>query len=338
MRNKRKIENYEPVVRSPRHPRVVSQDGQALRSNLRVVEQAPTNPAVSAPTNFGPAAIVRGEITGVDGTRPAGKEETWVSRRGHAISFAGLFAFTFLVYFRPYELFPSLAWLSKSAFVVALITVAVFIPTQLGLENRITAKPREVKLVLALVITGILSIPLALEPSRAFQSFTEYLKVVVMFIVMVNVVRTEKRLKKLILLVLFASCVLSIGALNDYRLGNLALQGRRIAGVIGGLFSNPNDLALHLVTMIPISFALIARLSQSAEKEFVSGLLTSLNGRNGCDLFTGRVSGICLRHGFSGLEAGAAQSNGFRGRGINSCPGSNRGRSKRVSKPPGYYE
>jgi len=83
----------------------------------------------------------------------------------------------------------------------------------------------------------------------------EFFKVIVMFIVAANVVRTEKRLNALMLLVLLASCVLSVAALNDYGHGHLALQGRRIAGLIGGLFNNPNDLALHLVTMFPISFA-----------------------------------------------------------------------------------
>ena len=179
-----------------------------------------------------------------------------VLRRGHSLTYVGLFVFTFLVYFRPYELFPSLAWLSRSALVVALFTLAVFIPTQLGLENRITAKLREVKLVVALLVTGLLSIPLSLDPGLGFQGLVEFFKVVVMFIVMVNVVRTEKRLRRLIQLVLFASCVLSAAATSDYAHGNLVLQGRRIAGLIGGLFSNPNDLALHLVTMIPISLAL----------------------------------------------------------------------------------
>ena len=180
-----------------------------------------------------------------------------ILKRGHSLTYLGLFVFTFLVYFRPYELFPSLAWLSRSALVVAALTLAAFIPTQLWLENRISANLREVKLVAALLLTGLLSIPLALDPARAFQSLVEFLKVIVMFIVMVNVVRTEKRMRRLILLVLFVSCVLSMAALNDYAHGNLVMRGQRIAGLIGGLFSNPNDLALHLVTMIPLSFTLL---------------------------------------------------------------------------------
>jgi O-antigen ligase len=73
-----------------------------------------------------------------------------------------------------------------------------------------------------------------------------------MFLVTVNVLRTEKQLKALLLLVLVATCILSFSAINDYRTGNLSLKGVRIEGAIGGLFENPNDLALHFVTFFPI--------------------------------------------------------------------------------------
>ena len=182
-------------------------------------------------------------------------QETWIHKHGHSVSYAGIFVFTALVFFRPYELSPSLMWLSSSAFWVALATVVVFLLTQLGLENTLTARPREVNLILLLTLTGVLSIPLALEPGRAFDSFIQFFKVVLIFIVMVNVMRTEKRMKRLWILVLIATCILSVNAINDYRLGRLALQGERIKGSIGGLFDNPNDLALHLVTMIPIALA-----------------------------------------------------------------------------------
>jgi O-antigen ligase len=178
--------------------------------------------------------------------------EAWLLKRGHAFSFAGLFVFTFLVFFRPYEFSPSLLWLSKSALITAIVTLLFFVPTQLGLENRITVRTREVNLVLLLLLLVFISVPLAFDKFLAWSSFVEYSKVVVMFVVMVNVVRTEKRLKALLLLVLAATFILSVTAINDYRVGNLALGGKRIAGVISGLFDNPNDLALHLVTFFPI--------------------------------------------------------------------------------------
>lgn len=188
---------------------------------------------------------------------PRVPKDSFILKRGHALSFAGLFLFTFVLYFRPYELFPVLMWMSTIAFWIAFCTVAIFVPTQLGLEGGLTSRPREVILILLLVVTALLSIPFALDRTVAWGNFTEYLKVVVMFIVMVNVVRTEKRLRALLLLALTAGCFLSAAAINDYRLGNLGLEGRRILGVIGGIFENPNDLALHLVTMIPISVGLM---------------------------------------------------------------------------------
>jgi len=182
--------------------------------------------------------------------------EKWIHKHGHSLSFAGIFLFTAFVFFRPYEFSPSLMWLSKAAFWIALATLIIYLLTQLGLENTFTARPREVNLVFLLLATALLSIPLALEPAEAFDAFVEYFKVVLIFVVMVNVVRTERRLKTLWILVLIASCILCVNAVNDYRLGVLAMNGLRIKGSIGGLFDNPNDLALHLVTMFPIALAL----------------------------------------------------------------------------------
>jgi putative inorganic carbon (hco3(-)) transporter len=275
MRKKRKLHNYDSLVPSSRQ-RLRADRTDELRSKLRVLKLAsPAVPAVNV-SNTQFKSVAQGDITSTGKPSANRLKEQWTQKRGHTISFAGLFVFTFLVYFRPYELFPTLSWLSKSAMVVALITIAAFVPAQLSLENRITAKPLEIKLVFGLLVTGLLSVPLALNPARAFQSFTEYLKVVVMFVVMVNVLRTPRRLTNLILLVLLASCVLSLGALNDYRLGNLALQGRRIAGVIGGLFSNPNDLALHLVTMIPISVGMMLGARSSFKKFLFLGCVVLL--------------------------------------------------------------
>jgi len=256
--------DYEPISRSGTVSKTntldpgfgESSDEGALNHNASALRTA-SRPADTR-------AVLIGEQSGRDLS---------VLKHGHSLSFIGLFVFTFLVYFRPYELFPSLTWLSTSAFWVATFTLICFVPTQLGLENQITIRPKEVKAVGILVVAAMLSIPLALSPSRAWFAFIEYLKVVVMFVVMVNVVRTHRRLNLLIALVFFVSCILSIGAMNDYRAGNLALAGKRIAGVVGGLFANPNDMALHLVTIIPIS-AVLAINAKSISKKLALTLCT----------------------------------------------------------------
>ena len=237
--------DYEPLRRTPES---VSDDAEF--GFKRRGKAAPADdgwPAATLPQ----AAEKREEKSEIEPVK-----ETWIHKHGHSVSYAGIFLFTTFVFFRPYEFSPSLLWLSSFAFWIALATTLVYVLTQLGLENTITARPREVNLVLLLTATALLSIPLALEPARAWEGFVEYLKVVLIFIVMINVIRTEKRLKWLWILVLIATCILSLNAVNDYRLGRLELQGVRIKGSIGGLFDNPNDLALHLATMFPIALAL----------------------------------------------------------------------------------
>jgi putative inorganic carbon (hco3(-)) transporter len=253
MPTKSELRDYEPVTPSPRAVRAHLVEATDDSSRIRPFRR-PTLDAISLNKPTAKPATVRDDS--FQKAEPT-VAPVAILRHGHTLSYLGIFTFTFLVYFRPYELFPSLAWLSRSALVVAALTLIAFVPAQLGLENRITAKLREVKLAVLLLLAGALSIPLAVEPGRAFQSLIEFSKVIVMFIVMVNVVRTERRLQRLLLLVLTVSCVLSVSAVSDYLQGNLVMRGQRIAGLIGGLFSNPNDLALHLVTMIPISVALL---------------------------------------------------------------------------------
>jgi putative inorganic carbon (HCO3(-)) transporter len=191
-----------------------------------------------------------------------------ILKTGHALSYAGVFLFSLMLYFRPYEWSTSLEWLSSTAFWIAVATVVVFFPTQLGLEGNLTIRPLEVTSVLVLLLFAVLSIPLSLSPASGLASLADFAKVVLIFIVMVNVVRTESRLRWLLLLTFVASAVLSIGALNDYLAGNLSLQGTRISGSFGGIFSNPNDLALHLVTMTPLALALGLGTSNILKKLF----------------------------------------------------------------------
>jgi O-antigen ligase len=48
--------------------------------------------------------------------------------------------------------------------------------------------------------------------------------------------------------------VVGLSAINDFR--SAQLESNRVWGVIGNLFGNPNDLALHLATMVPLAIAL----------------------------------------------------------------------------------
>lgn len=186
----------------------------------------------------------------------------WTGRRGHALTFACLFLFSVVLYFRPYELIPALSSFKTMAFYVGILTLLVFVVSQLAFEGNLTARPREVNMVLLVGLAAVLSIPLAIDPGEAWTAFTDLLiKTTLIFIVFVNAVRTETRMRLLWWLVLAVSIYLSINVIRDYqagvfKIGAAETSTQRVAGAIGNLFDNSNDLALHLVTIIPIAFAL----------------------------------------------------------------------------------
>lgn len=224
-----------------------------------------------SPRDEGARAGVEGKDAAAASSKP---EREWPKlRRAHALSFAGLLLFTAVVYFRPQEWVPGLIGFRSIAFWLATLTLAVFLPTQLGLEGTLTARPREVNFVLLLLAAGFLSVPLALEPAEAWGSFLDFAKVVTMFVVMVNVVRTVPRLRAMFWLAFIVSVALSVKALLDYNSGRLNPGRDRIEGaIVGGIFENPNDLALHLVTMIPLALGLLFVARAPLKKALYAGV------------------------------------------------------------------
>ncbi len=275
MLRRRQRKDYQPVRRSGR--------ASARKDERSVAEDWPAE--VDAADD---ALGTRQRLESSDLKKTAG---TFL-KRGHALSYAALLLFTIILYARPAEFYPS-RLTASIALVVGVVTLAVFVPSQLSLEGSLTARPREVSLVLLFCLIGLLSIPLAIDPAQAWHEFSDtFIRCIVIFVVMVNVVRTEKRLNGLLLLALVTGIWLSLGAINDYRLGLMTVEGYRAGGRGGGIFGNSNDMALFLVTIVPIAIALLLG-SRSLARKFLFG---------GCAVLM--VSGIVLtysRGGFIGL-------------------------------------
>ena len=196
-------------------------------------------------------------------------------KHGHAFSYAALFLFTAILYARPAEFYPS-ALTASIALLVGVATLGFFIPTQLSLEGTLTARPRELNLALLFCLTGLFSVAFAINRQEAWVEFSgTFIRCIVIFVVIINVVRTEARLKGLIFLAMAAGIWLSVEAINDYRLGLMIVEGYRAAGRGTGIFGNTNDMALHLVTILPITVALMLG-SKGAARKFMYGACAAL--------------------------------------------------------------
>jgi O-antigen ligase len=264
-----------------------------LRRQAQIDYQPVTRSASSRVSEPGPATVdlgpVKSESRAAKGSRrqesrdPTTQASTLEQKnlsstflkQGHAFSYVALFLFTVILYVRPAEFYPS-ALTASIALLVGMATLGFFIPTQLSLEGTLTARPREVNLVLLFCLTGLLSIPFAINREEAWVEFSStFIRCVVIFVVIINVVRTEARLKGLIFLAMAAGIWLSVEAINDYRLGLMTVEGYRAAGRGTGIFGNTNDMALHLVTILPISVALMLG-SKGVARKLIYGACAGL--------------------------------------------------------------
>ncbi|MBP6003679.1 MAG: hypothetical protein KA746_09625 [Pyrinomonadaceae bacterium] len=183
--------------------------------------------------------------------------DRWLVRNGHTLTYIGLYLFSILVLFRPYELISSLSFLQSTAFYFAAATLLIYLPTQLATEGNLTTLSTEVKAILAMTLIAVLTIPVAKDPGLAWEKFNDpYIKAVLIFIVMVNVLRTRGRLMGLMWLSFLIAVYLSFTALDMYMKGEFNVEDYRVGVDVGGMFGNPNEMAMHLVMMTPLVIAL----------------------------------------------------------------------------------
>lgn len=232
----------------------VSENKEILRAEKSVASTNGTKP--EAEISYAEQKKEKKEKKKVEKDRELLSNDRWLNRNGHSLTYIGIFLFTFVLYFRPYELIPALSGLNSIAFIIAVATLLIYLPTQLSTEGSLTILSTEVKCILFIAFWALLTMPLAKSPETAWATFNDtFNKVILMFIVMVNTLRTPARLKGLMWLSIGVGVMLSYQAVVLYQEGVFASEGYRVSVNYGGMFGNPNDLAMHLVIVTPIALA-----------------------------------------------------------------------------------
>ena len=257
------ITSLVPPKRKDREKRFENESLKTKKARLLEAE-APAAPSIQTEEKRENPALTYAEEQKISRKEKRARKDSllifgdrWLARNGHFLTYVGLYIFSILVLFRPYELVPALGFLSATAFYFAAATLLVFIPTQLSTEGSMTAFPTEVKCVLAMTFFAVVTMPIGKDFANSWAEFNDsFIKAVLIFIVMVNALRTRRRLLGIVRLSLGVGVVLSYMALSMYMRGELKAEGYRVAVDIGGLFGNPNDMALHLVTMTPLAVCL----------------------------------------------------------------------------------
>lgn len=198
----------------------------------------------------------------------ASKEQ---SRKRHStLAFRALIVFSILYYARPEDVIPGLSFvpLVKIAGGIALLALIFGMSGQRAVKKL----PAEVKLLFALLAWLVLTIPFAWWRGGAFDTvFGRFSKGVIVALLVSLVVTRIEELRKLLFVQAFCLALMtgvSI-ALN---------QQLRMGGVLGGVFQNPNDLAISIALNFPLAFAFLL-LAKGPRKLFWSvALLVMLAG------------------------------------------------------------
>jgi O-antigen ligase len=203
--------------------------------------------------------------------RDAGTQDPKTGRRSN-LAYNALVVFSFLYYTRPQDVIPGLAAVPVEKIVggIALVAVVAGLATR-----RLKAKvPLEIKLLLLLFADLCLTIPFAFWRGGSFSVvFGQFSKAVLIALLVAMVVRNMGQLRRL--LWVQAAAVATMTWLS------IALRpgGDRLHGVLGGIFENPNDLAVDIAINWPLCLALLLASRGPVRKAFWAiGLLGMLYG------------------------------------------------------------
>jgi O-antigen ligase len=199
---------------------------------------------------------------------------------GSSVAFAALVAFTAILLLSPQIWFPVLK-LVRIAFVAAGIAIAAHVVERTAHRQPITPLSPEIGIALALVGWAILTLPLSVWPGGSVRVLTDhYLKAIVFFWLLGTIVTTSGRLRTLAWTLTLCSIPLAGTGVSNYLGGEVLSTGvrgfYRISGYTGVLTANPNDLALMLNLIIPITGALGFSESGGRRLLAVSTLLLSV--------------------------------------------------------------
>lgn len=216
----------------------------------------------------------------------------------HLWTYVGVFLFTLILYFRPYELITPLKDFKSMALVAALLTVVVYVVTQLNAGGPFSIVTTEIKCILFLAAMAMITIPFARDPGTAWEVYSDnFIKIIVIFLIMVNVLRTRARLVGLMSLSIGIGVWLGYQALMLYQNGILRTEGYRVRVSFGGMFVDSNNLALHLVVFAPLALV----LGLASRNKFLKLIYFA-----SASLMVGGCLVTQSRGGFLGLLAGSA--------------------------------
>jgi putative inorganic carbon (HCO3(-)) transporter len=186
------------------------------------------------------------------------------SRRDWA--WLGLLAFTIIVFLRPQDQVRALEWLHLAE-VSALVGLGGMVATRISRGLPPAPFTPEIGGLIAFGGAMLVGIPFSFWPGGSFNDFVDiYLKVLVVVVLMIHALDRAERIDRLVVLIVLSSGLVAVLSVFDYMRGINVVRGDRLTGAVGGIYGNPNDIALNMVVFLPFALAAVFKPGPSARR------------------------------------------------------------------------
>jgi O-antigen ligase len=187
-----------------------------------------------------------------------------------------MLAFTALLFFRPQDQIPGLEVLHLSE-LTAIAGLAAMAVRRMSAGQTIAHVNAEVIAIVALGAIIVLTLPFSIWPGGSAKVFTDiYVKIILIFALMMSTITTPRRVRQMTWIMMVASGYIASRAVFDYVRGVNLVEGDRVRGAVGGMFENPNDLALNLVTFLAPTLFVIFQDRKPSRRLFASVLAAAM--------------------------------------------------------------
>lgn len=218
--------------------------------------------------------VVSGRATPAARRAPIARVSTALAaiRERYDWDYLWMLAFTALLFFRPQDQIAGLDALHLSE-LTAIAGLAAMAVRRISAGQTIAHANVEVIGIVALGAILVLTMPFSIWPGGAMKVFSDiYVKIILIFALMVSTITSPRRVRQMTWIMIVASGYIASRAVFDYVRGVNLVEGDRVRGAVGGMFENPNDLALNLVTFLAPTLFIIFQDRKPSRRLF-AGLI-----------------------------------------------------------------
>ncbi len=160
------------------------------------------------------------------------------------VAYRALLIFSLLYFARPEDFVPGLGYIPIEKILGGVALVALLF--SINSQRRLKRWPTELKLLLALFFWQCLTVPFAWWKGGSFVwVYSKCSKAVIAAFLVIVAVSTIRQLKLLLFIQAASVAFMTLVSVVLYR-------GGRMGGVLGGVFDNPNDLAMNIALNWPL--------------------------------------------------------------------------------------